>query len=60
MKGSFLTLSVALGVILLLGTSVAFDTAEREYFEDEVGAWHLHTFLMEVKESSVDEALSFR
>ncbi len=33
---------------------------DHPYFEEEVGAWHLHTFLFEFKESSVNEALRFR
>lgn len=45
-------------LVILFCTSVL--TEERQYYEEEVGAWHLHTFLFEVKNSSVDEALSFR
>lgn len=49
-------------LVVLVGVCAAgvVEARERDYEFEEVGAWHLHTFLFEIKESSVDEALSLR
>jgi len=48
-------------VVLLLVLSsiviVSVSCFPSQYFEEEVGAWHIHTFFYEVKETSLREAI---
>jgi len=34
--------------------------SESAFIEEEIGAWHFHTFFYEVKQSSLHEALNLR
>ncbi len=51
-KMNKLVLAVVLAVIAAAGAQT--------YIEDEVGAWHFHTYFFEVNPSKTAEAVAFR
>jgi len=48
----------ALFVAALLAVVAA--TAAQSFYEEEIGAWHFHTYFFEVNPSKTAEAIAFR